>query len=279
MNDTPARREFKRHFGQANHYLVTTLVALHHLEQSSLNAAPPELRTSWNPLDKLASIQRSRHFVLQSFIGSAVDSLDMYVSLLYRWPNYIQDEALASALDGTNRSVLRKVIAVAEHYKVHPVTTALVDALITWRNNLLHELAENQLRPESAKTLVDSQQSIAEKYRGLDVSNLATKAAKGDVLTFKETASLVNATHHFVQEVDAAVLNRLDTSALCSRIVRKAMSPTGNAKIFVNKYFCLAVEKRGRFLKNWLLNNYGIVDPPDSAIDCLTSLKYEESDG
>lgn len=279
MKDTPARREFKRHFGQANHYLVTTLVALHHLEHSPVVTAPPELRTSWNPKDKVASVQRSRHLVLQSFIGSAVDSIDMYVSLLYRWPNYIQDEALASALDGTNRSVLRKAIAVAEHYEVNPITLALVDVLITWRNNLFHELAENELRTDTAEALAKGHQSIAANYRGLDASSLALKAVRGDALTFKETASLINAAHHFVQEVDTAVLNRLDVSALCSRIVLKAMSSSEESKGFINKYFCLPIEKRGRFLRNWLMNTYGIVELPESAIEPLTRLASQKSDG
>lgn len=277
MKDTPARREFKRHFGQANHYLVTTLVALHHLDQSAVVTAPPELRTSWNPRDKLASVQRSRHLVLQSFIGSAVDSIDMYVSLLYRWPNYIQDETLSSALDGTNRSVLRKAIAVAEHYEVDPITLALVDVLITWRNNLFHELAENDLRPGTAAALLHGQKTIADKYRGLDASNLAAKATRSRVLTFKETASLINAAHHFVQEVDAAVLVRLDIAALCSRIVRKAMGSTGDAGDFKGKYFCLPIEKRERFLRNWLMNSYGIVEPPSSAIEPLVRIKSPRS--
>lgn len=277
MKDTPARREFKNHFGQANHYLVTTLVALHHLGNSDVVEAPPELRTSWNPQNKSASIQRSRHLVLQSFIGSAVDSMDMYVSLLYRWPNYIQDEALASILDGTNRSVLRKVVAVAEHYKISTVTLALVDVLITWRNNLFHELAENELRPDSVAVLIESQDFISENYRGLDVTNLATKATQGSDLTFKETASLINAAHHFVQEVDAAVLTRLNVADLCSRVVLKALCSPCQNDGFKNKYFRLPFEKRKRFLKTWLANKYGIVEPSQDAIESASLLNLSTS--
>lgn len=86
MKQSSARRTFKRNFGQANHFLVTCLVGLHTLENSDIIRAPVDLHAAWSPKDKASSISRSKHFVLQSFLGWAVDSLDTYLGLLNRRP-------------------------------------------------------------------------------------------------------------------------------------------------------------------------------------------------
>jgi hypothetical protein len=267
MKQTPARTRFKQHFGHANHYLVTSLVALNHLEASTIAVAPAELHTSWSPQNKSSSIYRTRLFIQQSALASAVDSIDMYISLLYRKPNYIRDSSLSSALDGAKRSVMRKVLAVAEHYSICPVTVALVDVLITWRNNLVHELAENLLRDSTREVLEKSSKEIAETYRGLVPDQLSRKAEKGETLTFKETASLISATHHFVEYVDAVVIHRLNFSDLCCDIVTDALADESQKNGFKNKFFALPIEKRMRFVRNWLMNNHGISDLADSDLE------------
>jgi len=160
INTTPARAEFKRHLGQANHFLVTALVALHQLQRSDVTDAPEELRTSWNPKDKAASIARTRIFVAQSFLGWAVDSIDLYLSLLNRKPKFLRDQALIGALDGAGRSVLRKAQIIAQHYSICPATCALVDVLITWRNNVFHELADNALAADSLAQSKSTRRSL-----------------------------------------------------------------------------------------------------------------------
>lgn len=273
MKKTLARSKFKKHLGQANHYLVSSLVALHTLENSEVTNAPEELRTAWSPKDKNSSISRSRNFVLQSFLGWAVDSVDMYLSLLNRKPDYLQNSELSSKLDGAGRSVLKKVRIYSEHYDVNQATQALMDVLITWRNNVFHELADNKLNAETKASLTEHAISIGYNYRGLDVSGLTDKAERGAPLTFKETASLINATQHFVQEVDEAVLKVFDAKKFCIEAVQDAINDKEEDKGFSEKYFCLPLEKRKRFLRNWLINTCGFSDPNDGVITACLSLK------
>src|SRR3569833_2895618 len=267
MKQTPARTRFKRHFGQANHYLVTGLVALHHLEVSNVVSAPPELHKTWNPKDKTSSIQRTRLFAHQAALSSAVDAIDMYISLLYRKPNYIKDKELCSALDGANRSVQKKVAAVANHYLLTPATVALVDVLITWRNNLVHELADNTLRPETLAVLAKNATSIAEDYRGLITDGLQLKAEKGESLTFKETTSLISAAHLFVEEVDTIVIKRLDIGELCREVVGDALAGNSKSADFVAKYYSLQPDARRRYVRNWLANEHGVSGVEDAALE------------
>lgn len=272
MKKTLARIQFKKHFGQANHHLVTSLVALHTLEKSTVVQAPEELHTAWSPKDKNASVMRSRIFVLQSFLGWAVDSIDMYLGLLNRKPNYLQNEGLSSKLDGAGRSVLKKVNIYSDHYKISETTQALVDVLITWRNNVFHELADNKLRPDSRKTLANKTSEIAETYRGLEVSKLAEKAEKGGSLTFKETASLINAAHHFVQELDEKILATFDAKNFCREAVQDAVDRKDQETGFAAKYLGLNREQRFRFLRNWFMNEYGFDEPTEAILNECTQV-------
>ncbi|MGE6384306.1 hypothetical protein ACQKEN_01310 [Pseudomonas sp. NPDC078416] len=270
MKKTLPRSQFKKHFGQANHHLVTALVALHTLEASDVIMAPAELRTVWSPKNKTSSTNRSRIFVLQSFLGWAVDSVDMYLSLLNRKPDYLQSAALSSKLDGAGRSVLRKIRIYSEHYKVSPATQALMDVLVTWRNNVFHELADNKITQESRLALIDKAEFIRENYRGLDISHLAEKAEEGGSLSFKETASLINAAHNFVQEVDEALLKKFDALAFCLSVVEDAISLRNKGNGFAAKYYGLLPEQRRSFLKTWFQNIHGFANVEDKLIDaCL----------
>lgn len=274
MKRTLARIQFKKHFGQANHYLVTSLVALHQLNESPIVEAPDELRMAWSPKDKDSSVIRSRNFVLHSFLGWAVDSIDMYLSLLNRKPNYLQNSELASRLDGTGHSVLKKAQIFSEHYKVHPATHALIDILITWRNNVFHELADNKIKNESRKALLSNASYISENYRGLDVSDLPNKSEKGSSLTFKETASLINAVHHYVQEIDTAVLKAFDPIAFCIEAVEDAINDKEQETGFAVKYLSLPNDKRKRFLRNWFMNSYGFTGMDEEVLaSCLAIRK------
>jgi len=278
MKKSLARIQFKKHFGQANHYLVTSLVALHNLNASPIIEAPEELRMAWSPMDKVSSVVRSRNFVLHSFLGWAVDSIDMYLSLLNRKPNYLQDSALTSRLDSAGRSVLRKAQIFSEHYNIHPATHALIDILITWRNNVFHELADNKIKKESRKALLSNAAYIAENYRGLDVSDLPSKAENGASLTFKETASLINAVHHFVKEIDTAVLEAFDPIVFCTEAVKDAINNKEQETGFAAKYLSLPTEKRQRFLRNWFMNSYGFSELDEEVLEsCLAIQKTHDA--
>ncbi len=203
----------------------------------------------------------------------------MYISLLYRKPNYIKDKELCSALDGANRSVQKKVAAVANHYLLTPATVALVDVLITWRNNLVHELADNTLRPETLVALAESATSIAKDYRGLITDGLQKKAEKGDSLTFKETTSLISAAHHFVEEVDAIVIKRLDIGELCHEVVRDALAGSSKSADFVAKYYSLQPDARRRYVRNWLANEHGVSGMEDAALEPSIHIARKEGAG
>ena len=174
--------------------------------------------------------------------------------------------------------MLRKAQIFSEHYNVHPATRALIEVLVTWRNNVFHELADNKIRKESREALLSNSSYIAENYRGLEVSELPDKAEKGSSLTFKETASLINAVHHYVQEIDAAVLLAFDPIAFCTEAVTDAINNKEQETGFAAKYLSLPIEKRQRFLRNWFMNSYGFSEMDEKVLaSCLEIQKIRDA--
>ena len=274
MNRTLARSQFKKQFGRTNQYLVTSLVALNCLSSSSIKEAPKELHTTWNPKDKYSTIMRTRIFVQHSFLGWAVDALDMYVSLLNRKPDYLQSKELATSLNAVGHSVRGKAMVIGAFYDINPVTQGLIDVLITWRNNVFHTLAETEVDADSVAIISAEKEYIEANYRGLDANQLSDKAYKADVLTFKETASLINAVHHFVQEVDATVIDRLNISRFCYELVSEELGSKGR-NAFAAKYFGLSLERREAFVRNWLANKYGVDLITDADIQAALCIERE----
>jgi hypothetical protein len=274
MNTTPARVSFKAHLGQANHFLITTLVALHTLEESDVSSAPAVLHTTWDPKDKSASVNRSRNFVEQSFLGWAVDSIDMYISLLDRKPDCLQNQNLSGRLQDSkvSRSVSKKVRVMVDHFAVSPVSTALVDVLITWRNNIFHQANDNFLQPATRETLGEQSDQIRLTYRGLEIGSLADRAEAGGDLTFKETASLINAAQNFVRELDEHVLSVMNVARYYTEAVQAALNDREQKTGFREKYSRLTLDRRQRFLRTWLRNQHGISEIEISDLDGACNL-------
>lgn len=258
MKKTTARIKFKSHLGNANQFLVTSMVALHHLKESDTNVAPEELHTTWSPKDRDGTIDRSRIFIKQSFLAWAVDGIDMYVSLLNKTPKYLQKTSEQAVIERARRSVLKKSVFLGKELGVNPVIVALVDVLITWRNNAVHCLAENELMSGHDELIQDNKSWIAETFRGLDPALLAQKAERGDGLTFKETASLINVTHKYVEEVDGIVIKNLDKEKFAVEAIAKAVRKSPE---FLRKYSSLQDEKREAMIKVWLQNNLAFPNP------------------
>jgi len=266
MKKTIARIKFKKHLGNANQFLVTSMVALHHLKGSDVNEAPEELHTTWSPKDRDGTIGRSRMFVKQSFLAWAVDGIDMYVSLLNKSPKYLQKESEQLVFDSAGRSVLKKSVLLGKELGVNPVILALTDVLVTWRNNAIHSLAENKLMDGHNDLIQKNKSWIADNFRGLDPTGLTQKAERGDSLTFKETASLINVAQKYVEEVDGLVISNLDKEKFAIESIARAIRKKPE---FSRKYSSLQKDKRENMIKVWLQNNLAYPNPePEVLTSC-----------
>ncbi len=272
MKNTLARIQFKKKFGNANQFFVTSIVALHQLNESDLNEAPKELHTSWSPHDRSGTIIRSRNFIKQSFLAWAVDSVDMYVSLLNRKPKYLQKPSEHLIFEQAKRSVYKKSINLGNQLNINPVTLALLDVLITWRNNSLHSLAENTISDDHIEIIRSEKEYIANNYRGLDPSLLPDKAHSGSDLTFKESASLINVVHKYVEEIDSIVIANLDKKLFAVDALSNALKESVE---FSRKYSSLRNEKRVSMVKNWLQNNVSYPNAERDIVNACCEIKIK----
>jgi hypothetical protein len=210
VNITKARKEFKSRFGQANHFLITTLVGLDAIEKGFITEKGATFSTSWNPKNTKISAQRSRIFVLKSFLVSAVESLEMYITSLNKKPKLLQSDIFLRIYSSSGQSIYKSVIGVADQIKVDPILTGLMEILITWRNYVSHYDIDNEIRIESWEILLNNSESIKSRFSGLDIVQLKDTWENNKDFTFKESASLIKATQLFVEEIDEYIIDNIN---------------------------------------------------------------------
>lgn len=207
------RRRVKELFGQANHFLITSLVGLDYLSKNDVKC-PESFSTVWDPRDKANSIERSRGFLLGSFLASSVDALDSYFFLINRNPKLIPVE-LQTEFDSKQnaRSVFNKFVLVYNKYcDVVNIRNygALVAMSIKWRNNLIHFNSSDSLDAQFINVLNSDAVFFEQQCSGLDVSLAIDHFLANKTPTFKEIASIISSTHRFIQELDHCLIADLD---------------------------------------------------------------------
>jgi hypothetical protein len=257
MKATKAKKEFKKRFGQANHLLITTLVGLDSIESGKVTEKPEGFSTSWNPINAVRSAERARIFTLQSFLGWAVESLEMYLTELNRKPKELLSIDLEAIFSSAGQSIYKKAIGIGDHTEIAPVLTALIEILITWRNNTLHYDIDNQIRATSRDVLSSNTEIIRESFCGLEISQLlGTWESKGD-FTFKETASLISATHKFVDAIDQFAIDNLDVERYLGEAL---VIHFKNNQSSVSKMRSLPAGKKIKYLNTLTENLVGTTD-------------------
>lgn len=204
-----AFRKFKTEMGQANHFLITIMIGLDAVEDGAEKRE--SFNTIWNPENRTNSVVRSKKYAIKSALAWTVDNLDMYLRLCNREPRLYHDgESIEIAK--TKHSVYNKFDCVIRNHPELAVSKfAYVDLLICWRNNSVHFDAENKLMTESIDYFrnIPEDDVVANTYH-LDVNRMLERFNSGDCPTFKEAATLISMTIHFVEELDGILLRDID---------------------------------------------------------------------
>jgi len=255
MKTTLAKREFKDRLGQANHFLITSLIGLDGIESGKISEKPSSFSTSWNPKNVIRSAERSRIFLLKSFLGWAVESLEMYLTELNRKPKLLESEKFTELYSKAGRSIYLKTILIGDELKIDPVLVGLMEVLITWRNYTFHYDVDNTIRDSSFEVLLNEEKRISTEFCGLEVVQLKKTWETGGDFTFKETASLINATQKFVSAIDTYILNNLNFEQYYSEILIEHFDKNSNSK---QKY--LTSQGMEKFILVLLQNIAGVTE-------------------
>lgn len=257
MKKTHARRKFKKLLGQANHFLITSLIGLNYIKETENIKKPDEFSTSWEPHNPKVSALRSRVYILNSSLAWTVDCLDSYFIMIHRKPKMIISSTFTSLMSQSNRSVYKKAINIGNYFSIDLRMIAMIEILITWRNNLTHNFAENQIEKKSESILLDNKSFIKDTFSGLDIEQVLKKAIKGDSPSFKECASLISVTHKFVESIDKKVLEQLNIENYAKNIFCLYFQEDFEKRI--SKFFGKDIESRSKTIEN-ILKNEGAFD-------------------
>lgn len=205
------RSAFKNLLGSANHLIITALVGLDAVERGVVREVPEDLRAAWSPKDAVSSAKRSRRLILDMALIRAIDAIDVYLREAVRKPALVQSERFRSDLDSAGLSIFQKLRAVERNFPdLDSLPLALIFLMVAWRNRGAHSEADRDAPQSHLDVLRSKAEELGNRFRGLDTDMLLGGYDAVRPSTFKEVASLINAAHHLVADLDARLLASLD---------------------------------------------------------------------
>ncbi len=225
LNKSKACRIFKQLVGNANHLVITAIVGLDAIERGVVTKIPEELHAAWSPIDPVASAKRSRRMLLDMALVRSVDSLDVYIRTTMRKPSLIHSGVLRVEIDKAKQSIFRKFLALEQHNKtIDPILCSLVSLMIVWRNRAAHAEADRDVPEQHQEVIRRNASEIAARFRGVDSEILLSGYDDDRPPHFKEIASFINATNHFVEDLERALFGGLDVDRFLKDLVWAAIS-------------------------------------------------------
>ena len=274
-----ALKKFKKEAGQANHFLITIMVGLDGIIDHNVDIKK-EFHASWNPKNKIHSVERSKEFAKKSALAWMVDCLDMYLRLINKAPSLIIDTSLKNDIDSqeNSRSVYKRINIISDFFEIQTINYAFVDLLICWRNRLMHYQAQNDLLKSSLCILDEYKDFINTAYCGLNVDTMIESFHKSEYPKFKEVAAWIRATINFVYEIDKKLIDNISLLNYADMILIEYFSQ--NEKIRLDKIFSKDQKRIEKSLRQVLLQN-GFCDEGKNEIDemclALSKLTYGEA--
>ena len=193
----------------------------------------------------------------------------MYISLLNTAPKYITEDEFTNIISAGERSVFNKVKNITKYLNSNKLLRALCLALITYRNNLLHSMADNNIDSEDRNLLLSTKDLIEEEYCGLQIETVLQKMDNKKAPTFKEVASFIKATHLFVENIDDLIIKNISDDFYLKTLKRHFKY---NSSSF-DKYCRFPENERKRLIENIFENSVGI---PKSEMAPMISQKLLE---
>lgn len=324
LTKTKAKAVFKRQCGQTNHFLITLLIGCEAAKDLD-NPPPYYLNAAWNPQDASQSIARARDFALRATLAWTIDCLDSYTYLIARKPyNYLDYlsapkslnanhgpndghivNSLKFELDGAGHSVSKRVECLARYFEIDDRLNALVRLAIIWRNSIIHSATRHHTQKELLEIrtpLLQNAIYYEQHFCHLDVHRAIEDITQAHELSLKEVTSFVRAVRFFVDQVDEALiakvnLNSYASSALCELAIPSASTlkkifdtsgddtdnltpanregtslpypPAENHRRFRQKIQSLNGIRLENYVANVLQNSFGITDANSNELNSL----------
>lgn len=282
LTRTQARSVFKDLLGQANHFLITILVGLDGVRRGEVTLAE-EFSTSWNPQSPKRSAERSRLFALDLALIRAIDSLDTYMMMSARKPCALPDAEFISRMDGTKRSVAKRLDVFDEFLPGLPTSQIVaLQFAIEWRNRRVHSLSEPLLEKAKSDIVLEDRERFAGQYSGLNIEDFIRNCRGGECPTFKEAASVIRMCHEVVAHFDSKILEVMPIEQYVTDLIVHFLTADGKSLDRAAKQIWDHPKKSAKVLRLLRLVGVSEIEKPEGRqiptdfIDELVGLKSTE---
>ena len=192
-----------RDIGNAVFALNTAVVGLDAVEHDY--PKPDSLNISWAPHDREIAARTSRTFLLESVLVRASTTINEYVSALSKLPRFAivrekWQKAAKKSQKATKISTKISTIA-AEVLDKDDYLIPGVILLVHWRNHVVHPNSHAKLTSPEKQILLDNEDIISDRYRGLKTSKLL-QDFETQQPTLKDISSLISMTINLARKVD-----------------------------------------------------------------------------
>ena len=246
-----------RDIGEAVFVLNTTVVGLDAVEKK--HQKPETLDISWEPRDHKIAARKARKFIVESVLIRVSEAIDQFASSLSKLASFKD----ARAKWGSNISKAEKISSIAstvideDDYLIPAVVL-----LVHWRNRIVHVNSPAKLKHQEKQVLIKNAITIAERYRGLNVSELLNHFENLRP-TLKDVSSLIAMTINLARKIDAAIQQDLTKEELDAWLEHYHILPMLEkikAETAPNKYtasVCRLFQSKAPYLLDSYLAHYG----------------------
>lgn len=187
----------------------------------------------------------------------------------------IQDAAIRGALDGAGQSVGEKFQVIrASVHGLDPLTVALVEIMLAWRNRTIHSLADNEASGEAWNILKTNANELKDRFNGLTLERMERGFEHNDPPSFKETASFIRATHEAVREIDEHFIRMLSPELFIKELIwhktglnQKGEKDSENRHDRIQNIWGRDASDRMKRVSSFLINNGLSVDKGDPSAE------------
>ena len=187
-----------RDIGEAVFALNTTVVGLDAVEKK--HQKPKTLDISWKPRDHKIAARKARKFIVESVLIRVSEAIYQFATALSKLARF--EDTRAKWESKTSKSEKISTIASTVIDEDDYLIPAVV-LLVHWRNRIVHVNSSAKLKPPEKQILIKNACTIAERYRGLNVSCLLNHF-DNQRPTLKDVSSLIAMTINLARKIDAA---------------------------------------------------------------------------
>lgn len=287
LYQTSSLKYAKSLIGRTNHSLLTILVSLDTTENLKYDeiCINDYAVDTWNPnYETFKSFPLSKLFISNATLAWAIDALDAYYRISNTSPKLIQNKSLEDKICGAQNSVSYCHKAMINHFtSLSRFDCCIISLAITWRNNIVHHIAENEVFSETKRELLEIEQNLEKIFYELNISKMILNAELKKTPSYKELNAIIRTIIHYLEKLDELLILELDIDSYANQVLKHHFFTeyTRGENILLSNFCKKSLERKKDILKRILLTNgFTDINPikeiSDNYIEIFSKRNYKD---